>query len=151
MLGSFGISLGNTYIYNWSFQPYSQDFNLFLHTPLLCALNFIHEWRHLQFKVGTFRVEAFHGNFIWRSEFLPEIWWKEVDEEIFFHISFNFRCLMWLLNRVFTSNNPIHNLLDHIYSFISNIQSFIYKMEQISEIKYSSSWLRGKLSENVTW
>ena len=42
------------------------------HTYVVCN-NFVHEWRHLQFKVDSER-QIF--------KFLPEIFWKEVAEEI---------------------------------------------------------------------
>ena len=73
------------------------------HTHIVC-INFIHEWRHLQFKVDSER-QIF--------EFLPEILWKEVAEEIFSHISLSWRCLTWGLNRSLTSYKVTHNPLDH--------------------------------------
>ena len=45
--------------------------------------------------------------------FLPEICWQEVAEEIFFHISFSWRCLTLGLNRGLTFNKLTHYLLEH--------------------------------------
>ena len=47
------------------------------------------------------------------SEFLLEIFWKEIAEEIyiFFHISF--WCLTWDANTGFMCNKPTHYLLDY--------------------------------------
>ena len=55
--------------------------------------------------------EAFHGNFILLLEFLPEIRWEEIAEQIFFHISNC--CLICDTNPGFTSNKPIHDVLDY--------------------------------------
>ena len=41
-----------TYIHNWSLQPFSQDYDLYSITHLVCV-NFIHVWWDLQFKVKT--------------------------------------------------------------------------------------------------
>ena len=74
---------------------------------MLCSLIFIHEWRELQFKVDSERqiVKKL-------SEFLPEICWEEIPEEIFFfHIWF--RCLTWDTDLDFTSNKPTHYPLDY--------------------------------------
>ena len=46
------------------------------------------------------------------SEFLPEIFWEEIAEEIiFFHILF--WCLTWFTNLGFISNEPTYYLLDY--------------------------------------
>ena len=45
------------------------------------------------------------------SEFLPEICWDEVTEEIFSY--FRFWCLTWALNRSLMSNKPTHYLLNY--------------------------------------
>ena len=57
---------------------------------MLCVLNFIHEWRDLQFKVDFERQtleNLFMAILIYPLEFLPEICWEEVAEEIFFIFS----------------------------------------------------------------
>ena len=48
----------------------------------------------------------FMPGFYLLSEFLPEICWEEMAEEIFFHISF--WCLTCDMNPGFKSNKPIH-------------------------------------------
>ena len=56
--------------------------------------------------------EIFFRNFTWQfcliPEFLPEICWEDVAEEIF-----AFWCLNWGLNRGFMSNKPTHYLLEY--------------------------------------
>ena len=68
----------------------------------------------LHFNVDS-EQQIYLKNFSWQihlvSEFLPEICWEEIADEIFFHISF--WCLTWDTNLGFTSNKPIHYLLDH--------------------------------------
>ena len=69
------------YIHNWSLQPFSQDYDLVSYT------NFTHEWRYLRFKVDSERQIVWR-NFSWQYfilflEFLPEICWEAVVEEIF--------------------------------------------------------------------
>ena len=74
-------------------------------------------------------------NFSWQfylpTEFLLEICWEEIAEEIFFRISF--WCLAWDPNPGFSSNKPTHYLLDlgvfnvaniHLFNFCE--QKFIY-------------------------
>ena len=79
------------YIHNWSLQPFSQDYGLASHTTHVVCVNFIRERRDLQFNVDSERQifwETFSWQFYLLSEFLPEICWEEVAEEIFFFISF---------------------------------------------------------------
>ena len=42
----------HTYIYNWSLQP-SQDYDLASHNTHVVCVNFILEWRDLQFNVDS--------------------------------------------------------------------------------------------------
>ena len=55
--------------------------------------------------------EIFHGNFNLLSEFLPEIYWEEIAEEILFVFRFD----VWpeIRTLAFSSNKPTHYLLDH--------------------------------------
>ena len=46
---------GSTYIHNWSLEPFSQDYDLASHITYVVCVNFIHEWRELQFKVDSER------------------------------------------------------------------------------------------------
>ena len=91
----------HTYVQNLSLQPFSQDNDL---ATYIVRVNFIYKWRDLQFKVDSERQifwETFHGNFILRSEFLPEIGWEEIAEEI----PFVFRLDVWPGTKVTTQNN----------------------------------------------
>ena len=81
---------------------------------MLCVLILYTSGGTYSFKVDSERQiiwETFHGNFILLSEFLPEICWEEITEEILFLISF--WCLAWDSNLGFTSNKPTHYLLDY--------------------------------------
>ena len=56
------------------------------------CVNFIHKWRDLQFKVDSeWQIfwETYHGKFYLLSEFLPEICWEEIAEEILFVFCFD--------------------------------------------------------------
>ena len=103
--------LRSIYIHNWPLQPFYQDYDLASHTTYVECVNFIYKWRDLKFKVDSelqIFWETFHGNFYLFSEFLPEILWEDVAEEIF-----SFWCLTWGLNPGFTSNKQTHYLLDY--------------------------------------
>ena len=79
-----------TYIHTYiigHYNPSVRIIDLVSHTTYVMRVNFIYKWRYLQFKVGSERQifwETFNGNFILLSEFLPEICWKEIAEEILF-------------------------------------------------------------------
>ena len=54
---------------------------------LVSHTTYVHKWRDLQFKIDSERQlfwETFHGNFDLLSEFLPQICWEEIAEEILF-------------------------------------------------------------------
>ena len=60
----------HAYIHNWSLQPFSQGYDLALNTTYVVCVNFIHEWRDLQFKADSERqsFKDFHYNlrvFVW--------------------------------------------------------------------------------------
>ena len=103
-----------TYIHNWPLQPFSQDYGLASHTTQVVCVNFRREWRDLQLKVDSER-QIFWETFSWQvyllSEFLPEICWEEVAEEIFFVVCFD----DWpgIRSLAFASNKPTHYILDH--------------------------------------
>ena len=64
-------------------------------TTYVVWVSFIYEWRDLQFKVD-FKWQIFEKLFM--AEFLPQICWEKVAEEIFFHISFCWRSkhVIWI-------------------------------------------------------
>ena len=67
-------SVKPTYIHNWPLQPFSQDYGLASQSTHVVCVNFIHEWRDLQFNVD-FERQIFeklsHDRFITlRSTFL---------------------------------------------------------------------------------
>ena len=84
-----------THIHNWLLQPISQDYWASSSHHVCCVcVNFIHKWRDLLYKVDyerqIFFWETFHGSFITYSlEFLPEICWEEITEEILFVFCFD--------------------------------------------------------------
>ena len=113
----------NTYIIG-HYNPSVWIIDLVSHTTYVVCVNFIHKWRDLQFKVDSERHiiwETFHGNFYWLSEFLPEICWEEIAEEILFVFHF-FLCLAWDSNPGFSSNKPTHYLLENGDFFSFEIQ-----------------------------
>ena len=68
------------------YNPSIRIIDLFFHTTYVVCVNFIHKWRDLQFKVDSKRQiwETFSWQFYLLSEFLPEICWEEIAEEILF-------------------------------------------------------------------
>ena len=102
----------NNYIHNWSLIHPSVRIMTSLLTLLVCV-NFIHEWRHLQFKIDSerqifeklvmailFTLRVFARNLLRRSR----------RRNIFI---FSYWCLTWGLNSGFTSNKPTHYLLNY--------------------------------------
>ena len=77
---------GRQYLHNSSLQPFIQHYDLASHTTYTVCVNFIYNWWDLQFKVDSGFWESFHSNLYLLSEFLLEICWEEVAEEIFFFI-----------------------------------------------------------------
>ena len=70
------------FIHKWLLQSLSQDSNLASYTTYAVCINFIHEWRNLQFKVGTEQQifeKVFQGQF-----FICQ----KSTQKIFVHISF---------------------------------------------------------------
>ena len=111
---SWILSLDLLYICNWPLQPFSQDYGLTSHTTHVVILNFIREWRDLQFNVDSkrqifeklfflflFTLRIFARNLLRGN---PRI------NIFFFHIMFWY--LAWDTNLGFTSNKPTHYLLD---------------------------------------
>ena len=98
-----------TYVHNSTLQPFSQDYRLAFHTTYVVCVNFTHEWRDLQFNVDSERQifeKLFHGTFYLLSLLLK----GNRQGNIFFYISF--WCMTWDIKPGFTSNKPIHYLLD---------------------------------------
>ena len=59
--------MSNCIYIHWSLQPFSQDYDLASHTTHFVCVNFIHEWRDLQFTVDSEREifeKLFLGKFI---------------------------------------------------------------------------------------
>ena len=62
----------HTYIHNWALQPFSQDYGLASNTTHIVCVNFMREWRDLQFNVDSelqIFEKLFHGNFIYSQSF----------------------------------------------------------------------------------
>ena len=83
--------------------------DLVSHTTYVVCVDFIRKWQDLQFKVDSeWQIfwETFHGSFFnLRSEFLPEICWKEIAEEILFVFRFD----VWPGARTLAfSSNTLH-------------------------------------------
>ena len=66
--------------------------------------------------IRLFNVDSERHIFIFKKlfygKFLPEIYWEEIADEIYFFQIF-FRCLTWNTNPGFMSNNPTYNLLEY--------------------------------------
>ena len=104
-----------TYIHNWSLQPFSQDYGLASHTTHVVWVNFILEWRGLQFDVDSewqILWENFSSQFMSYSQrFCQKSAERKSLKKYFFRISF--WCLTGDTNPGFTANKSTHYLLDH--------------------------------------
>ena len=113
MNGQISIMYVCTYKHNWPLLPFSQDYGLASHDTHFVCGNFIRECRVLQLNVASKRLN-FWETFSWHvyllSEFLPEICWEKIAEDVFFFI---FRFDDWpdIWTRALTSNKPIYYLL----------------------------------------
>ena len=66
-----------------NYIPSVRIIDLDSHTTYIVCVNFIYKWQDLRFKVDfKWQIfwETFHGSFNLLSEFLPEIYWKEIAE-----------------------------------------------------------------------
>ena len=105
------------YKHNWPLKSISQDYGLAFYSTYVVCVNFIRERRGLQFNVDFEQQISFWETISWRfyllPEFLPEICWEEITEEIFLFFHTSFWCLTWYTKPGFTSNKPTHYLLDY--------------------------------------
>ena len=102
------------YIPNWPLQPLSQDYGLFSHTTHIMCVNFIREWRDLQFNVDSERQifeKLFHGRFIYSQSFCQKSAERKSPKKYFSYLIFD----DWpgIRTQAFASNKPTHNIIDH--------------------------------------
>ena len=93
------------------YNPLVSIIDLASHTTYVMCVNFIHEWRDLQFPNGRFFWESFHCNFIFTlrvfaRNLLRGNHWRNTSHILFW-------CLACGSNPYFMSNKPTHYLLDH--------------------------------------
>ena len=97
------------------YNPSVRIIDLVSHTTCVVYVNYVHKWWELQFNVNSawqIFEKLFHDSFYLLSEFLLEICWEEIAEEILF-VFFFFWCLAWDSNPGFTYNKRTHYLLDY--------------------------------------
>ena len=105
----------HTFIHKWPLQPFSQDYGQASHTTYVVCVNFIREWRDLQFNVDSERQifeKFFHGRFlIYSQSFCQKSAERKSPKKYFSYFIFN----DWLGIRTqdFASNKPTHYILDH--------------------------------------
>ena len=62
----------HTYLHNWPLQPFRQYFGLDSHTTHVVCVNFVRDWRDLQFNVDSERQifeKLFNGNLFYSQSF----------------------------------------------------------------------------------
>ena len=109
-----------TYIHNWSLQHFSKDYDLASRTTYVVCVNFMHDWRDLQFKF-VFQPKIFEKlltSILFTLKVFARNLLRGCSRRKFFHISFCWRCLSWVWNRGFTSNKPTLYLLRQLLNFI---------------------------------
>ena len=75
------------------YKPSVRIIDLVSYTTYVVCINFIHKWRETYSLKSTpndrFFWETFDGNFIQHSEFLLEICWEEIGEDMLFIFCFD--------------------------------------------------------------
>ena len=104
--------------HNLSFLPFSQDYGPISPIPLMLCVNFIHKWRDLQFKVESewqIYLRTFSWQFYLLSEFLLEVCWREVVQEIFLsYFCFNVWPGIWNMTLCLTSQHTTYKAIKKI-------------------------------------
>ena len=121
-LQSLQLSCIQAYIHNLSLQPFSQDYELVSHTTYVVFVNFIRKWWDSHFKDDTKRqmfLKTFHGNFVYTTEFLPEI-------------SFCWKCLTWDLNDGIIYNKSTYCPLDFPIYCLQKFYKFHFHVDEKS-------------------
>ena len=75
------------YIHNWPLQPFSQNYALASHTTHFECVNFIREWRDLQFNVDSERQifeKLSHGRLIYSESFCHKSAERKSPKKCFF-------------------------------------------------------------------
>ena len=102
----------HTYIIG-HYNPSARIIDLVSNTTYVVCVNFIHKWRDLHFKVDSER-QIFLRNFSWHlithRVFARNLLRGNRRRNTFRIL---FWCLAWGSNPDFSSNKPIHYLLDH--------------------------------------
>ena len=97
--------------YNWSLQPFSQDYDLVSDTIYVVSVSFLYEWRDLKSIPNNRFLRNFSMAILFSLTvfffFLPDFYLEEDAKEIIFFI-FCFWCLNWDTNPGFTTNKPTH-------------------------------------------
>ena len=120
----------HTYIIG-HYKPSVKTIDLVYHTTYVVCVHFKHKWRD---RLPIFR-ETFSLGVKLLSDFLPEICWEEIAEEIFFfHIS------LWCLK----SYKAIHYLLLRIFKYF-NIMEPLYSYSKYSSYSYLTTRMNYKI------
>ena len=103
----------HTYIIG-HYNPSVRIIDLVSHTTYVVCVNFVHKWRHLQFKVD-FERQIFLRNFSWQFYLLSEFFARNLLRGNRWRNTFCilFWCLACGSNPGFTCNKPTHHLLDY--------------------------------------
>ena len=115
------------------YNPSVRIIHLFSHTTYVVCANFIHKWRDLQFKVDSERQifwETFHGNIIYSQSFCQKSAKRKSRKKYFSY--FVLMSGAWDSNPGFSSNKPLHYLLDH-----GDLNILFKKCNHRTHIKYS--------------
>ena len=81
--------LQHTYTHNWPLKSFSRDYDLASNITYVVCVNFIHEWRGLQFNDDSERQiceKLFHGRFIYSHSFCQKSAERKSPKKYFFFI-----------------------------------------------------------------
>ena len=113
------------------YNPLVRIIDLVSHTTYVVCVNFRQKWRDLQFKVDSER-QLFWETFAWQFLVTFRVFARNLlrgnRRRNTFRISF--RCLAWDSNPGFSSNKPIHYLLEHGDNITKRI-SLIFRLSFI--------------------
>ena len=116
-------------------QAFSQDYDLVSHSTYVVCVNFIREWRDLQFK-KSIPNDRFMRNFFMAILFALRLFARNLlrgsrRRNIFI---FWYWCLTWDLNLGLTSYKPTHYLLDHDDLNTTRVYKILTTQERVQRV-----------------
>ena len=123
-------------IHNWPLHSFSQDYGLASRITYVVCVNFICEWRDLQFNGDRLFEKLFHGRFIYSKIFYRKSAERKSPKKYFSYFIFD----DWpgILTQAFASKKPTHHILEHgdlqhYHDFQSNVAIFPSVVQEFTQ------------------